>query len=101
MTRNNGKSAPKVTARGIKNKVTALFELPREIVLNLPLITITGNEEISVENYKGVIEYSEERIRINTSCGVLRIEGRKLLLKQITAEMMTISGAVTRLEYLM
>jgi sporulation protein YqfC len=97
----NQNPAPPSAGRSLKTKVTKLFELPKEIILNLPLITVTGNEEINIENYKGVIEYTEERVRINTSCGVLRIEGKRLLLKQMTSELMTVTGAVSRIEYLL
>lgn len=85
----------------IRKKITNMLELPKEIVLNLPLISVTGNEEIVIENYKGIIEYNEERIRINTSCGIIRIEGKSLHLKRITAENMTINGLITKLEYIL
>lgn len=85
----------------IRKKITAILELPKEIVLNLPLISVIGNEEINIENYKGIIEYNEERIRINTSSGIIRIEGKSLHLKRITAESMTINGIITKLEYIL
>lgn len=85
----------------IGNIFTSMLELPREIILNLPLITITGNQEMSIENYKGVIEYTEERIRINTTCGIMRLEGKKLFLKQITSESILVTGNITKFEYLM
>ncbi len=85
----------------IKSKITNMFDLPKEIVMNLPLITITGSEEIAIENFKGVIEYTPERIRINTSCGVLKIMGRGLLLKQVTSENILVTGNVAGLEYLL
>ena len=85
----------------IKKKIVNMFELPKEIVFNLPLINIIGSEEINIENYKGVIEYNLERVRINTSCGVLKIEGKKLLLKQITAENISVNGLISKLEYIL
>ena len=78
-----------------------MLELPKEIVFNLPLITVIGNEEINIENYKGVIEYNPERIRINTSCGVIKIQGEKLLLKQITAENISVAGIILKFEYIL
>ena len=83
-----------------KKKLVNTLELPKEIIFNLPLITIVGNEEINIENYKGVIEYSPEKIRINTECGVLKINGEKLSFKQITAENIIVTGVIQTLEYL-
>lgn len=84
----------------IKTKLTNMFDLPKEIVLNLPLISIIGKEEISIENYKGLVEYSEGHIRLNTSCGILKIEGRDLFIRKITTEYILVTGSITSLEYL-
>ncbi len=89
---------PKINLR---DKFISLLELPKEIVANLPLISIVGNEEIKIENYKNLIEYTQESIRINTSCGIFKIEGKKLILKHITAEAITVTGLVTKLEYIL
>ena len=86
--------------QNIKKKLVNTLELPKEIIFNLPLITIVGNEEINIENYKGVIEYSPEKIRINTECGVLKINGEKLSFKQITAENIIVTGVIQKLEYI-
>ncbi len=86
--------------QNIKKKLVNTLELPKEIIFNLPLITMVGNEEINIENYKGVIEYSPEKIRINTACGVLKINGEKLSFKQITAENIIVTGVIQTLEYL-
>ncbi len=85
----------------LKNKIIKLFELPKEIVLNLPLISIVGNCEITIENYKGIIEYSTERIRVNTSCGILRVQGKVLCIKQITADCIKITGHITAMDYIL
>lgn len=80
--------------------ITAMLELPTEIILNLPMITVVGRDELNLENYKGIVEYSEERIRIDTSCGIIRIEGRGLVLKQITSENLVVKGQIIKFEYL-
>jgi len=84
----------------VKREVTAALALPKEIVLNLPLITLYGNEELNLENYKGVVEYTNERIRISTSKGVLKIEGRGLLLKQVTSENISVTGGIVKIEFM-
>ena len=84
----------------VKREITSALALPKEIVLNLPLITMFGKEELNLENYKGVIEYTSERIRINTSIGVLKIEGRNLLLKQVTSENISVTGGIVIIEFI-
>jgi len=83
----------------VKREITSALALPKEIVLNLPLITMYGNEELNLENYKGIVEYSNERIRISTSKGILKIEGRNLLLKHVTSENISVTGGIVKIEF--
>jgi len=92
--------AAKKAERLVTGKITTALELPKEVLMNLPLITLIGKEDMTIENYKGVLEYSEVRIRINTSIGVIRVEGKKLLLKQITSDNIGIVGNIMKIEYL-
>ena len=85
---------------GIKEQMADLMSLPKEIILDLPQVILTGSGEVSIENYRNIIEYSDTYTRINTNSGILLITGHKLLLKQITAEHITIVGEIVKLEYL-
>ncbi|NLK98866.1 MAG: sporulation protein YqfC [Epulopiscium sp.] len=84
----------------LKKKVTDMLELPKEVVLNLPMISMVGNEEMHIENYKGILEYDSERIKIYTNNGVLKLEGRGLFLKAMTTEEIAIKGTILRIEFL-
>ena len=82
-----------------RNVVNAL-ELPKEVMLNLPFISLTGKEELVIENYKGIIEYGDEVMRVSTAAGVLRIEGKGLLLKQLTSECIVVIGNIKGIMFL-
>ena len=69
----------------IKRNFTETLKLPREVILDLPLISVTGREELIIENFKGILEYSDEKIRINTKSGIIKIIGKNLLLGQVTS----------------
>lgn len=85
---------------GFRKSMTEALELPKEILLNLPLISFIGQEEVTIENYKGILEYSEETVRIGTAAGILRLTGQGLCLKQLSAECMVVTGRVERMEFL-
>ncbi len=80
---------------GIKEKLAEKSGLPKEIVLNYPKLTLIGENELDVENYKGIIEYSQDKIRLNTFLYVLKIEGEGLELKYVTDECISIKGKIT------
>jgi sporulation protein YqfC len=85
---------------GLRKNMTEALELPKEIMLNLPLITLVGREEVTIENYRGILEYSEEMVRIGTAAGVLCLKGNGLCLKQLSAECMVVTGKVDFLGFL-
>lgn len=85
---------------GLRKNMTEALELPKEIMMNLPLITFVGREEVTIENYKGILEYGAETVRIGTTAGVLRLTGKTLHLKQLSAECMVVTGSVEKMEFL-
>ena len=85
---------------GFRKNMTEALELPKEIMLNLPLISFIGREEVSIENYKGILEYGEETVRVGTAAGVLRLTGRGLCIKQLSVEWLVGTGRVEKLEFL-
>jgi len=85
--------------RGIKEKMTAVLSLPKDIVLDMPLVTAMGRGEINIENYKNLLEFTETMVRVSTKDGNMTIEGERLSLRQITTENLLISGRITGIFY--
>ena len=79
-----------------KKKINAFIDMPSEIVLNTPKITLDSNENIWIENYKGVLEYSDTFLRINTLDYTVLIEGTHLLINFMTKEEISISGIIEK-----
>lgn len=84
----------------IKSNISDTFELPKDIVMDLPKITMIGNMQIFVTNHKGLIEYTENIIRINTKSGVLKIIGSDMYIKTIITEEIIIIGIIEGFEFL-
>jgi sporulation protein YqfC len=83
----------------MKNAVSEMFELPKDITLNLPKISMIGSNQMLVENHRGVIEYTPQRIRVNSSIGVIRIQGSEMKLKNIAADDIMITGGIKAIEF--
>lgn len=95
----HNKSNDAGNSRKIKEKITDVLELPKEVVLNISKMTMIGNQDLIIENYKGVVEYGSTLIRINTGNCLLKITGRNLCIKEITSEDIKISGQIGSLEF--
>lgn len=64
-----------------------------------PEFNFRGNREVVIEGSRGVLLYSEEVIRINTSIGLVSFEGRNLNLKCISPSNLIIDGFITNVEF--
>ena len=49
-----------------KNRMDKMLEIPKEVYSNIPKLSVTGFEEMVIENYKGILEYEEFFVRIST-----------------------------------
>lgn len=77
-----------------RRRIDKWLEMPTEIVSNEPKITIVGFGEMLIENYKGILEYEEIYIRINTYVGIININGYNLNLKQMTENDILVTGKI-------
>lgn len=84
----------------MKTKMSEALELPKEITLDIPKISIIGDIQALIENHRGIIEYNPERIRVNSSIGVIRIEGEQMELRNIGSDDIIITGKIKSVEYL-
>lgn len=82
----------------LSNKIDQLLELPREISGLEPKITIIGFDEILIENYKGILEYEEFYIKVNTSIGSININGFNLGLEQVTEDDISVKGKIESID---
>ena len=83
----------------IKEKMANAMSLPKEIALDLTVVTSTGRGEVTVENYKNLLEFAETQIRIRTREGVIIIVGERLTLQHITTENLLILGRIASISY--
>ena len=79
-------------------KVAELLEIPPDIVLDLPRVTMVGNIEITLENHRGIIEYTPARLRLALPQGELIVSGNELILVSLAQEEVVIRGRIKSLE---
>jgi len=79
----------------VKEKMANTLSLPKEIALDFPILTATGRGEVSIENHKSLLEFTDARICIRTKDGTITIEGERLILRQVTSENLLIDGRIS------
>ena len=81
-----------------KRKLNQILDMPRELDNKEAKITIISFDQILIENYKGILEYEEFFVKVDTEIGTVNINGYKLTLEQITEDDIEIKGTIKSIE---
>ncbi|HOL50794.1 MAG TPA: YabP/YqfC family sporulation protein [Bacillota bacterium] len=84
----------------IKERMSDALGVPKDVALDLPRLSLEGNARLVMENHKGLIEYSADRLCIQTTVGQVSIVGRKLVLRGINRERIVVEGRFDSPEFL-
>jgi len=91
-------------ARKWQNKVQQWFvdhtDMPADVIMDLPRITMIGRLHIYIENHKGVIAFSKEELRLSMKQGQLLIKGQNFILKTILPEEILLEGTIKSIEFI-
>ena len=73
----------------------------KSVIPSLPQIEYYGRNQVSVEEYKGVVivEYDTETIKLLAGSQKIRFYGSGLNLKNLTKQSVMICGKVTSFEF--
>lgn len=83
----------------MRERIADSLELPAEVTLNVPKITILAKKEITVENHKGVMRFSNTELVVNTSLGPLTIKGENLEIAFVGGTTITLKGSFKGVVY--
>ena len=80
-------------------KIDEILEIPVELATNSPKFTISGFEKILIENYKGILEYQEYFVRLDTYIGIININGFNLKLEEMTTDDLLVTGKIDSIDF--
>ena len=82
----------------MRRRLDKILEMPEEVYSNAPKVTITGFNEMILENYKGILEYEEFLASISTYIGIVNINGYNINLEKMTNDDIKITGKIESVE---
>lgn len=94
MNHENKKESPT-----LKSRMANAANMPKDVILGVPIVTMTGQIEVCIENYRGIIEYTDILVRIKTKIGQIKVMGQKLQIEYYTNDEMKVTGHITAVEY--
>ena len=76
------------------------LELPKDVIFDLPRITMIAAYQMYIENHRGVIQFTDEYLHLRLSKGELKIYGNRLVIRAILPEEVLVEGVIQSIEYI-
>lgn len=93
------KNTDETQNQSLGEKLARIFEIPGDVIGSRPKVTAIGRGEVLIENFKGIMDFQNGMIRINTNNGVIKITGKALNIREITSEEIIIGGKISNIDY--
>lgn len=85
--------------RSLSKKIASTLEIPEDVIFDIPRMTICDNTELRLENYKTVLEYEENNIKLACKEKLIHITGKNLNINIIADDEISICGTISSIEY--
>lgn len=82
-----------------KEIIVESLKLPKDSMLGASIVTVTGNTDVFVENYRGILEYTGETLVLQGKTCQISIVGKRISIDYYTNEDMKISGRIEEIRY--
>ncbi len=76
------------------------MQLPADVMMDLPRITMVGQLHIYIENHQGVLRFSNQELRLLLKQGQLLIKGNGFVLKTILPEELLLEGKIDQVMFI-
>ena len=84
---------------GFLERAAEMLDLPADAVAGVSSVEIIGNREMLVENHRGIVEYTDTEIKINTDKAILRIMGSGLAVTSMNASQLKLTGVIDTVQF--
>ncbi|MCS0542535.1 sporulation protein YqfC, partial [Aeromonas veronii] len=84
----------------MRSWITNKMELPADVMMDLPRITMIGQLHIYIENHRGLLTFSDKEVRLLLKQGQLLIKGNAFVIKTILPEEIMLEGKIEHVQYI-
>lgn len=97
---NTKKKPIKAEGDSIKDSISHRLNLPADLISDAPIVISTGRNQLSIENYRSIIEYNDKIVKIQTKAFKITVEGTRLNILYFAEDEMKITGFINSITYL-
>ncbi|ALC89896.1 sporulation protein YqfC [Bacillus sp. FJAT-18017] len=91
---------PKKLSQRMRNWIAARMDLPQDVIMDLPRITMIGQIHIYIENHRGLLSFTDRELRLMLKKGQLLIKGKAFVIKTILPEEILLEGKIDQVVYI-
>ncbi|MGM7684465.1 sporulation protein YqfC [Cytobacillus sp. Hm23] len=84
----------------MRNWLTNKLELPADVTMDLPRITMIGQLHIYIENHRGLLSFADDELRLLLKQGQLLVKGESFVIKMIQPEELLLEGKIEQVTYI-
>lgn len=79
---------------GTKDRISGKIGFTGDVMLGATIVTMEGDSRLFIENYKGIITYTDKCIMIQGRKNKIMVEGKNLQIEYYTNLDMKINGTI-------
>lgn len=84
----------------IRHWMVKKMDLPQDVMMDLPRITMIGQIHIYIENHRGLLTFTDKELRLLLKRGQLLIKGKSFVIKTILPEEILLEGKIDQVIYI-
>ncbi len=96
--RSAGRRKDREMARGLQ-KIAGALQLPAAVVAGTSHMQLCGNREAVLEGCSGIVEYTQEIVRVKTGKFITKFSGRELEIKCLQSDSLVVQGFILAIEF--
>ena len=83
----------------IAEDISRKMQISEDILAGAPIVTSYGYHRLCIENYRNMIDYQTDLIRLQTKTGKLYVFGKRLSIAYYRNDSMCILGDIHNIEF--
>lgn len=84
----------------VRKWMSQKMDLPQDVMMDLPRITMIGQVHIYIENHRGLLAFSDGELRLLIKHGQLLVKGKAFVIKTILPEELLLEGKIDQVIYI-
>lgn len=84
----------------ISNRIIDTCQLPKDVLSGAFILSMTGNNELLIENFKSIIKYQPEVLILQCKKNQIQINGKGLIIELYTKEEIKVAGHISEIKFL-